>query len=243
MHFNQRIAIVTGGAQGIGRSIVQRLALYGARVIILDINFEKADMFAAELRGQGLCCDAIYANLMNIGDLEKLVGKILETYGTIDILVNNAGISKQIDILELSEEEYDRVLNLNLKSTIFLSKLVLKIMMKKKYGKIVNIASLAGERGGQFAGIHYSASKAGVITATKCLAQWGGKYNINVNAVAPGLIATEMAEQLKFSTDGIALGRLGSPDEVADGVVFLASDMASYITGMTLDINGGILMR
>lgn len=134
-------------------------------------------------------------------------------------------------------------MNVNLKSMIFLSQKVLPIMMNQYSGKIINIASLAGERGGLFAGIHYSASKAGVIVATKCLALKGGKYNVNVNAVAPGLIATEMGNKLNFSTDEIALGRLGTADEVADGVVFLASDMANYVTGTVLDINGGIFMR
>jgi len=175
--------------------------------------------------------------------LKDLVKGIVEKYGKIDILVNNAGITQKVDILDLDEDEYEKILNLNLKSVIFLSQQVLGEMIKNGGGKIVNMASISGERGGLFAGIHYSASKAGVIVATKCLALKAGKYNINVNAVAPGLISTELAKKLEMNAEGVILGRLGTPDEVADSVIFLASDMASYITGATLDVNGGIFMR
>jgi 3-oxoacyl-[acyl-carrier protein] reductase len=243
LDFKNKVAIVTGGAQGIGKSIAQKLAMFGAQVIIADVNLEKAESTSAAIRASGFLCDAVYTDLAVMRDLDRLVSYTTNKYQSIDILVNNAGIAKQVDILELSEEEYDKVLTVNLKSLIFLSKKVMAIMMKKRSGTIINIASLAGERGGLFAGIHYSASKAGVIVATKCLALKGGKYNIRVNAVAPGLIGTELADKLDFNADEIPLGRLGSPDEVADGVVFLASDMASYITGTTLDINGGIFMR
>lgn len=243
MDFNNKVVIVTGGAQGIGKSVAQKLAKYGARVIIADINLTQAEKTAREICELGFYCDAVYVNLIHMEDITKLVNYTVDKYKTIDILVNNAGISQQVDILDISEKDYDKVLNINLKSMVFLCKKVMPIMMQKKDGKIVNIASLAGERGGFFAGIHYSASKAGIIVATKCLALKGGRYNINVNAIAPGLIGTEMAQKLKFNINEIPLGRLGHADEVADGVAFLSSDMASYITGTTLDINGGILMR
>lgn len=143
----------------------------------------------------------------------------------------------------MTEEEYDRLLGVNLKGMVFLSKFVIPVMSKNCGGRIVNIASLAGQRGGRFAGIHYSASKAGVLAATKVLAYTGSEMGINVNAVAPGMIATDMAASLNFSSQDIPLKRLGTPDEVADGVVFLVSGMSNYITGFTLDINGGAYMH
>lgn len=243
MNFSNQVAVVTGGAQGIGLAIARKFAKRHAQVIIIDAAIEKAETEAEAIRKSGCLCDAVYADLTMISQLEDLVARIVAKYQKVDVLVNNAGISQKVDILDLREDDYDKVVNLNLKSTLFLSQHVLRHMMKRGAGKIVNIASLSGERGGLFAGIHYSASKAGVIVATKCLARKAGKYNINVNAVAPGLIATELAEKLMFNTDEVTLGRLGTPDEVADSVVFLASDMASYITGITLDVNGGIFMR
>ena len=152
-------------------------------------------------------------------------------------------MARQVDFLDITQEEFDRVLNINLKGTVFLSQLSMAQMIRQNYGRIINIASLAGERGGLFAGIHYSASKAGVIVATKCMAHKGGGHNVTANAVAPGLIMTPMGKDLQFSTNEIAMKRLGTPQEVAEVVAFLASDRASYITGSTVDVNGGIFMR
>lgn len=240
MELKDKIGIVTGGAQGIGAAIAKRLASEGATVVIADINQEAAEKQAKDLGGDSY---AVKVDISNISEINKFVEKVLKKSKKIDILVNNAGIAQQVDITEITEKQFDKVISVNLKGTVFLSKLVLQEMMANRYGRIVNIASLAGERGGMFAGIHYSASKAGVIVATKCLALKGGPCGVTVNAVAPGLIATELAEKLNFDTIEIALKRLGTPEEVADVVEFLCSDRASYVTGATIDVNGGILMR
>jgi 3-oxoacyl-[acyl-carrier protein] reductase len=237
---NGRVAIVTGGAQGIGAAIAKTLRREGASVVIADLNEAAAKEMSASL---GEDCSAFKMDISSSKDQEALVQHTLDTYGKIDILINNAGISAQVDFFDLTEEEFDKFTSVNLKGMLFLTQKVMQAMVPKKYGRIVNIASLAGERGGLFAGIHYSTSKAGVIVATKCMAHKGGIHNITVNAVAPGLINTQLAEALKFDTDEIAMKRLGSTQEVAEAVAFLASDRASYITGSTVDVNGGIFMR
>ena len=240
MELEGKVGIITGGAQGIGASIAKRLSDEGASVVIADINQGAGEKLAKELGGDSF---AMAIDITQLSDIKKLVEATLKALNKIDILVNNAGIAQQVDITEITEAQFDKVLAVNLKGTVFLSKLVLQEMIGNRYGRIVNIASLAGERGGLFAGIHYSTSKAGVIVASKCLAQKGGPYGVTANAVAPGLIATELAEKLNFDTSEIALKRLGTADEVADVVEFLCSDRASYITGATIDVNGGILMR
>jgi len=240
MELKGKVAIVTGGAQGIGAAIARRLSGEGSAVVIADINQKAAEKLAQELGGGSF---AVTADISALKDIQRIVIDTLQRLMRIDILVNNAGIAHQVDIMEITETQFDQVLSVNLKGTVFLSKLVLQEMVANRYGRIVNIASLAGERGGQFAGIHYSASKAGVIAATKCMALKGGPYGVTANAVAPGLIATELAEKLKFNTNEIAMKRLGTVEEVADVVEFLCSDRASYVTGATIDVNGGILMR
>jgi 3-oxoacyl-[acyl-carrier protein] reductase len=240
MELKGRVAIVTGAGQGLGAAIARRLSSEGAAVVIADINQETAERLALELGGDSF---AVQADISDLKDIEKIVEAALRRLLKIDILVNNAGIAQQVDITEITEAQFEKVMAVNLKGTVFLSKLVIQEMISNRFGRIVNISSLAGERGGQFAGIHYSASKAGVIVATKCLALKGGPFGVTANAVAPGLIATELAAKLQFNTDEIALKRLGTAEEVADVVEFLCSDRASYITGATIDVNGGILMR
>lgn len=235
-----KVAVVTGAAQGIGAAIADVFRREGASVVVADMNAEAAEAKAMELGGT---CAACTVNISKQEELQALADFVMERYGRIDILVNNAGVARQVDFLEITREEFDRVLNINLKGMVFLSQLVMTQMIRQNYGRIINIASLAGERGGLFAGIHYSTSKAGVIVATKCMAYKGGTHNITVNAVAPGLIMTPMGQNLNFSTDEIAMKRLGTPQEVAEAVAFLASDRASYITGSTMDVNGGIFMR
>ena len=237
---DQKIAIVTGAAQGIGAAIADVMVREGATVIIADMNAEAAAAKAAELGGD---CTSFAVNIAKMDQLQALVDFAIEKFGRIDILVNNAGVVKQIDFLEIGEAEFDRVVEINLKGMVFLTQKVMRHMVERNYGRIVNIASLAGERGGLFAGVHYSTSKAGVINATKCMAHRGGVHNVTVNAVAPGLIKTPMGDSLNFSTNEIAMKRLGTAHEVAEAVAFLASDRAQYITGSTVDVNGGVFMR
>ena len=237
---DQKIAIVTGAAQGIGAAIADVMVREGATVIIADMNAEAAAAKAAELGGD---CTSFPVNVAKMDQLQALVDFAIEKFGRIDILVNNAGVVKQIDFLEIGEAEFDRVVEINLKGMVFLTQKVMRHMVERNYGRIVNIASLAGERGGLFAGVHYSTSKAGVINATKCMAHRGGVHNVTVNAVAPGLIKTPMGDSLNFSTNEIAMKRLGTAHEVAEAVAFLASDRAQYITGSTVDVNGGVFMR
>ena len=237
---NGRIAVVTGAAQGIGAAIAATFVREGAKVVIADMNKDLADKTAAELGGG---CVGAYVNIADLDSAKKLVEDTIEKFGRIDILVNNAGVARQVDFLEIAPEEFDRVLNINLRGTVFLSQEVMKHMVAAGYGRIVNIASLAGERGGKFAGVHYSTSKAGVIVATKCMAMRGGEFNVTVNAVAPGLIKTPMGDNLSFDINEIAMKRLGTSEEVSEAVAFLASDRARYITGSTVDVNGGIFMR
>jgi 3-oxoacyl-[acyl-carrier protein] reductase len=235
-----RIAIVTGSAQGIGLAVASLMAERSATVVISDINADGAKAAARDLSGD---CTAFAGDISDTEYVERLFRFVVENYKRIDILVNNAGIAGQVDILEISETAYDRIMGVNLKGPVFLSKLVLGQMIKQRYGRIVNMASLAGERGGLFAGVHYSASKAGIIVLTKCLALRGGPYGVTANAVAPGLIETALAEKLQFNTDEIPLKRLGTPKEVAEVVAFLASDRAGYVSGCTVDVNGGQFMR
>jgi 3-oxoacyl-[acyl-carrier protein] reductase len=240
MELTGKIAIVTGAAQGLGAAIARRLDDEGASVIVADINAQAAAATSEKLNGDS---SSFWVDISDIDALGELMRFTIKKYGRLDVLVNNAGIAQQIDFFDIMPEQFDKLMNVNLKGMVFLSQLAMKHMTERGSGRIVNIASLAGERGGQFAGIHYSCSKAGVIVATKCMAYKGGPYGVTVNAVAPGLIATELAEKLHFSTDEIAMKRLGTAQEVADAVEFLCSDRASYITGTTLDVNGGIFMR
>ena len=237
---DQKVAIVTGAAQGIGAAIADVMVREGATVIVADMNADAAAAKAAELGGE---CTSFAVNVAKMDQLQALVDFAIEKFGRIDILVNNAGVTRQIDFLEIGEDEFDRVVDINLKAMVFLTQKVMRHMVERNYGRIVNIASLAGERGGLFAGIHYSTSKAGVINATKCMAHRGGVHNVTVNAVAPGLIKTPMGDSLNFSTNEIAMKRLGTAHEVAEAVAFLASDRARYITGSTVDVNGGVFMR
>jgi 3-oxoacyl-[acyl-carrier protein] reductase len=238
-----KVALVTGGGRGIGRAIALGLAAQGAYVALVDIDTADAENVLDSARRSGVSGLVVKADISSTADLKEMMKTVMDRFGKIDILINNAGVTQKVEIEDLTESDWDRVVDINLKGTFFCSQLVFSEMKKRRYGKIVNIASVAGERGGRFAGVNYSSSKAGIIVMTKCFALSGGPYNINVNAIAPGLISGEMSKQLDFAVNEIPLGRLGTPEEVADLAVFLSTDKSRYITGTTIDINGGIFMR
>jgi 3-oxoacyl-[acyl-carrier protein] reductase len=240
------VALVTGGAQGIGKAVAFLLARNGADIIVSDINLEKAEETAKELQALGRKTMAMKVDVANLDQVEKMVGAILEKFGQIDILVNNAGITRDKLILRMTEEDWDAVLNINLKGTFNCTKAVVRQMSKQRSGKIVNIASVVGEMGnaGQ---ANYAASKAGVIGFTKTIAREFAQRGINVNTIAPGYIETPMTDSLPEKVKEelkrlIPMERLGKPDDVAEAVLFLVSDTSSYITGQVLNVNGGIYM-
>jgi len=247
MAMTDRVAIVTGAATGIGKAAAEELASRGAHAVIADIDTKGGEAAAAELRAKGLAASYLRLDIGKVDDIRRGVREAVERFSRIDILVNNAGLYSTVPIPEMSEAEWDRVVGVNLKGTFFLSKEVLVHMVGRRYGKIVNIASLAGKRGGVTSGVNYGASKAGVISLTKYLATYAAPYGINVNAVVPGFAETKMfrmnsPEKIEALLKTIPLGRVAKPEELAKVIAFLASDDASYVTGEIMDVNGGIHM-
>ena len=244
---NGKVAIVTGAAQGLGEAISLGFAAEGANVVIADLNYQKARSVLKEANSLTEGNLALKVNVSKQSDLDKLVDKTIRKFGKIDILVNNAGICPRSSFEEITEKEWDTVLAVNLKSVFLLSQKVLPYMKKKKYGKIISLASAAGKIGGAQVGAHYSASKAGIICLTKSMAAVAAPVGINVNAVAPGVIGTDMtkhisAEKLKKYHEVIPLGRMGTAEDVARTVLFLASDVSDYLAGEIIDVNGGFVM-
>ena len=241
-----RVALITGAAQGIGKSIALLLAQNGANIVVSDINLERAEETAREIESNGSKAMAVKVDVANLKEVEQMVEAVLEKFGKIDILVNNAGITRDKLILRMTEEDWDAVLNVNLKGTFNCTKVVVRHMAKQRSGKIVSIASVVGEMGnaGQ---ANYSASKAGVIGLTKTIAREFAQRGINVNAIAPGYIETPMTEVLAEKVKEelkrlIPMERLGKPEDVAEAVLFLVSEESNYITGQVLNVNGGIYM-
>lgn len=246
MELSGKVALVTGGAQGIGKAIALLLAKHGADVVVSDINLEKARETASEIEALGRKALALQANVAIWNEVEQMVEAVVERFGRIDILVNNAGITRDRLILRMTEEDWDMVLDVNLKGTFHCTKAALRHMAKQKSGKIVNIASVSGEMGnpGQ---ANYAASKAGVIGFTKTIAREFASRGINVNAIAPGFIQTAMTDAIpekvrETLVQMIPMERLGQPEDVAEAVLFLVSERSSYITGQVLNVNGGIYM-
>jgi 3-oxoacyl-[acyl-carrier protein] reductase len=236
-----QVAIVTGAARGIGRATAVLLAEHGASVVIADVDGEGAEETASSLRDRSLEAMAVAVDVSDVESVASMVRKILGALGRIDILVNNAGIIDSKTALEVSEAEWDRVIDVNLKSAHLCSQAVTREMMKKGYGRIVNIGSVAGQVGGLKVGPDYSASKAGVICLAKSYARFGAKYGINANAVAPGFIETDM-NRGRDDPSEVPVNRLGTPEDVAKVVYFLVSPLADYVTGTCIDVNGGIFM-
>ncbi len=238
-----RIAIVTGGGSGIGRGCCKVLSGYGAEVIAADINLVGAQKTADDITAAGGKAYAVELNVSELDSVKAAWKTVYEKSGKIDILVNCAGILDSTRLPDMTEERWDRMLDINLRGTFFCCQQVIPYMEKIGKGAIVNITSQAGQVGGWMAGVNYSASKGGILALTKALARHCGPLGIRVNDVAPGQIATEMTAGRGDTADGIALGRLGTAEDVANAVYFLASDLSAFCTGMTVDVNGGQFMR
>ena len=256
MLLQDRIAIVTGGAapRGIGRAVATLFAEHGARVAILDLRQDEAEAAAGALpdTGGGPGSDhAGYAcDVSRPEDCADAVAAVLADFGRVDVLVNNAGIAQPLRMLEITPEAYEQVMGINLRGTLSMCQAVAPQMRARRQGAIVNIASIAGQRGGGiFGGPHYAASKAGVIGLTKAIARELAPDNVRVNAVAPGFVETDIfagkltPEIRERAVAMIPMGRAGTPREIAGCCLFLASDLASFVTGATLDANGGSNMR
>lgn len=247
MRLKGRTAIVTGGARGIGKAIVLTLAREGAKVAIVDFDNEGAIALKNEIEQKGGEAIAIPCDVSKSSDVTGMVDQVKKAFGRIDILVNNAGIIRRGTIETVTEEDWDRVIEVNLKGTFNCSKAVVETLKQQRYGKIVNVSSIAGKMGDITSAPGYGPSKAGIDALTKTLARQLAPYGINVNGVAPHAIETEMSaqwsdERRKEIIASIPLGRLGKPEDVAEAVLFLASEEASFITGEILDVNGGALM-
>jgi 3-oxoacyl-[acyl-carrier protein] reductase len=243
---DKKVALVTGAAQGIGAAIAERLAAEGAAVAAVDINLEKVEETAARLRQLGVESQAYQVDVSNTEAVKQVTAEIVKRFGRVDILVNNAGITRDGLLLTMSEQDWDLVIAVNLKSIFNFTKAVSRQMIKQKSGSIVNVSSVVGLMGnpGQ---INYAASKAGVIGATKSSAKELASRNIRANAVCPGYIQTAMTERLDEKAkqaliEYIPAKALGLPADVANAVLFLASDLASYVTGETLRVDGGMAM-
>ena len=246
MDLKGKIAIVTGAAQGIGKVIALGLAKCGADIAVSDINEDSLSSAVKEIEALGRKAIAVKMDVSSLKDCEAMVKKTIDAFGKVDILINNAGITRDTVLLRMKEEQWDQVIQVNLKGTFNCTKAVIRSMFKQKSGKIINISSVTGAMGnaGQ---ANYSASKAAVMGFTKSIAREYAHCGITVNAVAPGFIKTAMTDAIPEKDRDAMISiipakRLGLPEDVADTVCFLASDMANYITGQVIHINGGMYM-
>ena len=246
---NGKIALVTGSSRGIGKGIALSLARAGADVVVNYVGSETAAYeVASEIEKLGRRALVVRADVSSAEDVRALFAKIMETFGRLDILVNNAGTSQPRDIFEMTDEDWERIIRTNLTSGMLCSRAAMEIMREQKYGRIIFISSVVGERGALFGHVHYAATKSGQIGMVKTLARTGAPLGITVNAIAPGVILTELLLKT-HGEDGVrALGEdiplgLGSVEDIGAAAVYLASDEAHYVTGATIDVNGGTNFR
>jgi 3-oxoacyl-[acyl-carrier protein] reductase len=248
MNFVDRTAVVTGGSRGIGKEVAKKLASLGADVVInYTSNEEQANITKSEIEGMGVKCLVVQCDVSKSDQVAEMMDSVVKEFGKIDILVNNAGITRDGLLMRMKEEDFDKVIDINLKGVFNCTKAATKYMMKKKYGKVINMASIVGIMGnpGQ---TNYCASKAGVIGFTKASARELASRNININAVAPGFIDTDMTQVLSEDIKNSMLANIpkktfGKPEDVANLVAFLASDMSEYITGQVINVDGGMVMQ
>lgn len=247
LNLDGRVAIVTGGARGIGKAIAETLATRGANIAVADLRMELAEETANEISANsGIETIALEVDVSDQASAKAMVKSAIAKFGKIDILVNNAGITRDGLIMRMKEADWDLVLDINLKGAFNCAQALARPMMKQRYGRIINITSVSGITG-QAGQTNYSSSKAGLIGFTKALAKEVGSRNITVNAVAPGFIETvltvDLPDEIKdFSIKMTPLGRFGVPQDIANAVAFLASDESSFITGVTLQVDGGMVM-
>ncbi|MBY0357115.1 MAG: 3-oxoacyl-[acyl-carrier-protein] reductase [Candidatus Obscuribacterales bacterium] len=239
-----QVAIVTGSGRGIGRSIAEALMAAGAKVVISDINEELCASTAAELKAQGGEVLGVACNVTVSETVEKMVETVVSTWGKIDILVNNAGITRDSLFMRMTEDQWQAVIDTNLSSAFKVTKPVVKVMSKQRYGRIINIASTTGVHG-NFGQVNYAAAKAGLIGFTKTVALEYASRNITSNAVAPGFIDTAMTQALgeeiiKKIIEKVPAGRMGTPADIANAVLFYALPSSSYVTGQVMEVNGGL---
>lgn len=249
MLLKDKIAVITGAAsvRGIGKAVARTFAAHGARVAILDLDAKSAEAAAADIGSghMGLSCD-----VTNKSDCERAAQQILKKFGQVDVLVNNAGITQSLRIMDIQPENYEAVTDVSLRGTLYMSQAFIPHMRERKTGSIICLSSVSAQRGGGiFGGPHYSAAKAGVLGLAKAMARELGPDNVRVNSITPGLIQTDITHG-KLSPElradilkGIPLNRLGEASDVANACLYLASDLSSYVTGITLDVNGGMLIH
>lgn len=248
--FAGKAVLVTGAGRGIGKTISVWFAREDADVAINDIKKEELEKTAQEIRGYGNRVHTYVCDVSKADQVARMVEGVIADLGKVDILVNNAGIALPTRFFDLSEDEWDRVLNINLKGAFLVSRATLKHMKDRNYGRVIMMASIAGRTGGVLTGLHYDISKAGLIIMARRLAREFGAYGITVNAVAPSFVETEMLRDLNIDTDEKkkataelnVVKRLATPDDIANAVLFLALDTSSFITGETINVNGGRLM-
>ena len=245
-NFNNKVVIVTGSAQGMGKAVSKKFGEYGAKIVINDVNINNLKLTKNEFVKSGFNVIALAGDVTKSSDVKNIVNQTIDHYGRVDILVNNAGINKPTDFEDVTDKDWDEILNTNLKGSFMISQEIFSIMKKQNYGRIINISSISGQYGGPRT-VHYAVSKAGLITLGHCLARFGAPYNITCNNIAPGIISTEMSDNIMSSElgrkmiDNTLLKRPGTTDELTGIAVFLASEDSSYITGQTINVDGGVL--